>query len=571
VTMNISGGGEHTPAKETAALAVLLFFAVLIVSLPALVPGHDLVGHDILCHLNRIEGIREGLLSGQFPVRLSPNQIGGYGMPTGIFYPDLFLYVPAVLYLCGVPLVASWHVFLVMVNVLTAAASWWAFSKYTRSQRTGAIATLFYLVFLYRLVDMYARAAEGEMLAMAFLPAALLSVWMTLRRDTSYWPAVTLFLTGILQSHIITGLVIVVAAVVLAAVSYPRLRVPGVRWAIAKAAGMTFLLNIWFYAPLLYVHTHMDYMMKDSVQGSIAAAIRPLKSMDYYMGRTMLYLLAVYIIYLLCSRQRRSRVPLQFWGLMLLAAAFIGLTVFPAPWQAFGGLVAVLQFPFRLAMFPAVLIPLALAISLSHVRRLSVIVLCACICLGGNFFWLVGNTYRTLPDHFKTPQDHILAPKPVPMIMLEAAPSQVEQYMAWGNIFYTDYADSAVDREVRRPGSFFQRKVRDRARDLHPADRITDVRRQGADFVVTYQAGAEEHVQLPVFWYIGYDAEGTAGDYQLQKDGDGQVSIVLPPEAGTVHVWYRGLPWFRVTDAVSLVSLLGFCIILYRVGRKEIA
>lgn len=52
-----------------------------------------IVGHDLAFHLNRIEGIKKGLLSGQFPVRIHPTHFGGYGYATPIMYPEMLLYI----------------------------------------------------------------------------------------------------------------------------------------------------------------------------------------------------------------------------------------------------------------------------------------------------------------------------------------------------------------------------------------------------------------------------------------------------------------------------------------------
>ena len=560
---------RRAASGEILALGLLLVAATLVASAPALLPGHNLVGHDILFHLNRIEGIKEGLLSGQFPVRLDVNCIRGYGMPTGIFYPSLFVYVPAILRIFGVSQMASWKAFLVMVNFLTMVSSWWAFSKYLRSARTGAIATLFYLVVGYRLIDVYARAAAGEMLSMAFLPAVLLSIWMTLHRNVSYWPAVVLFMTGIFQSHIITGLVIVFTAVLLAAVSYPRLRIAEVRWAVFKAAGMTFLLNIWFYAPLLYFHTHMDYVMKNLVKGSLDGFIRPLKSMDFYLGSAMLILLV--IVVLLQVFRKRDRAPWQFWLFVALSAGIAGLTVFPALWRLLGKSAGVLQFPFRLAMFPAVLIPLALAMAFSKVRHLSIVTGLAFLCLCGNLFWLTGNTYRAIPSRFKMPAEQLQVPpgQPSPMFMLDPRDADIEPYMASGDLVYIDYADAAVAPGLHKENWLVRWKVLSNVRSLHPSDRITSVERRGAEFVITYSAGREEQLELPLLWYMGYAAEIDGTPCPVLRDEDAQVSIHLPETAGTLHVWYAGLPWFRMTDAISFVSLLGFCIILYRTGKRS--
>ena len=136
--------------KEWTVWALLLLLAALLVSIPAWMPGHTFAGHDLIFHLYRIEGLKDGLLAGHCPVRMNNVWFQGYGMPTGIFYPDLFLYIPALLRMVRLPLMTVWQIFLVLVNIATAFASWWAFSSYLHSKRAGAIATLFYLVFLYR-------------------------------------------------------------------------------------------------------------------------------------------------------------------------------------------------------------------------------------------------------------------------------------------------------------------------------------------------------------------------------------------------------------------------------------
>ena len=56
-------------AKEKKSIAFGLFLVVLIASLPYMMGG-TVGGADLTYHLQRIEGVKDGLLSGQFPVRL---------------------------------------------------------------------------------------------------------------------------------------------------------------------------------------------------------------------------------------------------------------------------------------------------------------------------------------------------------------------------------------------------------------------------------------------------------------------------------------------------------------------
>ena len=73
----------------------------------------------------------------------------------------------------GVSLVNCYKVFVFLLNAGTAAVAYVSFSGLLRSKRTGLLAALLYTLSVYRLIDLYTRAAAGEALAMVFLPLVL--------------------------------------------------------------------------------------------------------------------------------------------------------------------------------------------------------------------------------------------------------------------------------------------------------------------------------------------------------------------------------------------------------------
>lgn len=308
--------GRESRRETICCAGILILFSVM-ASIPAWIPGWLVLGDDSAFHLVRIEGIKDGLLAGQFPVRLNPLWGDGCGMPTGIFYPDIFLYPFALLRICGIPLSIVWRLFAIAANVLTAFAAWWAFSTYTRSRRAGAVATLFYLAFLYRLINLYARAACGEVLAMAFLPGALVATWLVLRRDAGYWPAVVFFTTCVLQSHIITSLLLLMADAGMMLASWKSFRKSEVRRAAGNAALFTFLANLWFYAPLFWFHVHMDYQLRRWMYQAVMMV--PPVALDYFMGRALVICLAGLVVLRLYRRCRHHETfPKDACILMLL-------------------------------------------------------------------------------------------------------------------------------------------------------------------------------------------------------------------------------------------------------------
>lgn len=209
-------------------------------------------GHDMLFHLNRIEGIANGLRCGQFPVRIHASTLLGYGYAASEFYPELFLYIPAILRNMGVSLCASVRVFEAGINLLAALSCYVSAKAIFDSRRTAVGASVLYTLCVYRLVNLYTRATLGESLAMIFFPLIIWSLYEVLRRDDGKWPLLALGMTGVCMSHLLSTLFSVLFCAIAAAFSLPKLMREKRRFlAILKAAAITVLCCVWFYVPMM--------------------------------------------------------------------------------------------------------------------------------------------------------------------------------------------------------------------------------------------------------------------------------------------------------------------------------
>ena len=128
------------------------------------IPG----GHDLIFHLSRIEAISKGLQFGEFPVRIYPDYFYGYGYANGIMYPDLFLYPAALLCLVGVDVILAYKIMILVYTALTAIFIYRALIKITHHEWASRLGMLLYTVSLYRIVDVWTRAALGEDLVVFF-------------------------------------------------------------------------------------------------------------------------------------------------------------------------------------------------------------------------------------------------------------------------------------------------------------------------------------------------------------------------------------------------------------------
>ena len=231
--------------------AILLVGAALFASMPLLWEGLQ-TGHDLLFHLNRIEGIAAGLRTGQFPVRIHASTLQGYGYAAPIFYPDVFLYFPAMLRNLGVSVLDSLRVFEITINLLAAASCYLAVCHLSGSRKIALGAALLYTLSIYRLVNLYVRATLGESTAMLFFPLLIWGMAEVLMGDARRWPLLSAAMLGVVASHLLSTLFAAGFCFLGALLAIRRLIAePRRMLALCLAAGLTALCSACFFVPML--------------------------------------------------------------------------------------------------------------------------------------------------------------------------------------------------------------------------------------------------------------------------------------------------------------------------------
>ena len=255
-----------------------LFGAVLI-GLLAMLPvytGYLTGGHDMTFHLYRIEGMKDAMLSGQFPVRIAPTPYQGYGNANPLYYPELFLYIPAFLRMAGFALHAVFLMTIAAVHFGTALISYASFDYLFQNKKTALLTCALYSFAFYRLEVMHYRYALGEGLAMMLLPLFIAVFARLLRckeRDFKTRRRTVLLLvvtfSAFLQSHLLSCMMLLFLGIVLVLFfGYGLVR--NKTWQdLLIAIGITILINLWFLVPLKEA-MGQDYQMRAATNEGIS-------------------------------------------------------------------------------------------------------------------------------------------------------------------------------------------------------------------------------------------------------------------------------------------------------------
>ena len=195
--------------RETiAGIATIAFIA----SIPLMMDGL-FKQQDLIFHLNRIEGIKEGLASAKdFPVRIQPQWLNG-------------------------------------------------------NRRAGLAGAAIYTLNLYRLTNIYVRAALGELVAMTFFPLVFWGLWHIFTQDLQkikkdkVWILLSAGYLGILFSHLISCEMIGMLTVLICVFRIKKIFVKERFFALLKAFLGIVAGGAWYWLPLL------EYMQLDFAAG----------------------------------------------------------------------------------------------------------------------------------------------------------------------------------------------------------------------------------------------------------------------------------------------------------------
>lgn len=549
------------------AAFVTLAFTFLLTSVPVFQEGL-ISGKDVTFHLQRIEGIYRGLLSGQFPVRIQPEWLYGHGYAVSVFYGDIFLYFPALLRMAGFTVEEACKCYLLAVNGATAAIAYHSFRKITGDGLSGMAGTILYLGCPYRL-DCLFNIKMGRSGAMMFYPLIVAGFYLLLTEDTDSeeyggtWKYLTLGFTGLLMTHMLSGLMAAIYAALACLVFCRRVCRKKTLVEIAKAAGSFVLLNLWFLVPFL------DYMTgeKLKINASIGAGVE--EGTDYYAlmedfaqeGKDLFHLLVdrdslgyallfVIVLFVILMLHRKKEDPLVKHGRWILACTLFSLWV------------CMKSFPVARLAKASELICRYFLLTQYQLRFMSVVVVFAS-CLGALLFagylrgrkegWLMIGallcvTVWQCDGYFQTATAE--------EIFLDAADLNFyegsnERDFSVGN---GEYLPVGVDR------SRFTAEV-------VPQEGVTlgEVERE----YLTYRVAAanpsaeEKKITLPILYYTGYRASDMQTNAELVTcmGDNGCVTVKLPGNYdGRFEMKFHEAWYWRAAEMISLLSLIVYVI-----------
>lgn len=577
-----SRGSLRAEYKERRVVFTVITAAVLLSSLGIFLKGLYL-GHDIQFHMLRLEGLKEALISGAgFPVRMRSYELFGYGYATSLTYPELLLYPYTLLRLMRIPVTLSYKLLLFGINSACAAISYFSFKAVLKSRYAALIASCLYTLASWRLCNIYLRGSLGTSLAMAFFPLILrgMAGILVARAGTTERKKAPFFcIIGfccVIQAHLMSTFVACTACLICCVICVKKLIQPRRLLSLAASAGAVVLLNVWFIVPMLETLREGLSFAKVSAQtmlagiadhallpyqlfvpwGRIGGLSSPLSKgnegdMPFGVGLSLVLAAAVFIVILAVDKGSIKRLDNKNGVVALaVAAVLMFMSTMWFPWEklvslgAIGVLVGNIQFSWRLLSAIALLLSLVGGIAALNLKsektRVGFALLLAVAMLAQSAVFYSGYSGDYGPTD------------------------------TWGVECYGITSGEFLPNgcELENVPSL------DRLYPEGESCEISDYSKEGTHITMRVKNASDEAsaLELPLLNYIGYKATGGGGEeLELTKGDNGTLAVEIPPSYdGAVEINYVGRALWRVSEAISLLTLGGVVYWYYKEKKKPL-
>lgn len=567
--------------KDNLAIFIALMVIVFISSVGTLinVMPH---GHDLVFHLSRIYGLAEGIRSGDFPVKIQPNWCGEYGYAVSVFYGDILLYFPALLVLLKVPLTIAYKAYIWVINIGTVCSSYYCFKQISKDKYIGVTCCALYTLSIYRLCNIFLRAAVGEYTAMMFLPLVVLGIWQIIQEDLkkkefrNSWVVLCGGMSGIIWSHVLSCEMLALFLLIVGTLTCNRLVQRERMLAVGKSILGTLGLCAAFLIPFLdyaredinvFIEREHYRIQKYGISIYELFSVGTTGHMSYtgngleskipiYLGFAALMILVMALIVLVKCNHWEYGEKKQYICVMGLTGFAILLASNIFPWNRLETvhllkkLIGTLEFPFRFMIIAMGILTLLACLTLYKIKMIGVngrvvqgILLALCVICAYQGLQYVDQIIRNNENYTK----------------YDGVGWSEDTLTVYGGEYYykgTNYSLALEDNSVGGKCA------------------INSVERKGTKYAISCSTEEKCFLEMPLFYYPDYQCKDilTGNALQVVRGENNEVWVELPEKyEGTLQLAFVE-PWYwRLAEICSASAFLGLIwLIIHRNKRKAI-
>lgn len=571
-------------SREQINIAFLLSSVFIFVSYP-LLTNRITTGSDFVFHLLRIEGIKDGLLAGMFPVKIQPTWLEGYGYAVSVFYGDVLLYFPALLRIIGFSIQSAYKIFLFGINIATCLTAYYCLKNILNNRYLAVLGTALYLLAPYRLYGMYLGHTVGECSALIFLPLIVLGLYRIFTMDVKDKHYKNCFLLpmlgycGLINCHVLTTIMAGVFTIFLCLLCIKRTLRKETLIELVKTVIVTLFVCLGFIIPFLdyyrdefQVNTTQTTLWIQSfglqisqllqmfpsyvtdIASSTDTAFHQLKN----TGIAVIFMAGVYVYAYVTSNNEERKKARKISVIFILGITALFMATCYFPWDAFRMflspynlqiIVNSIQDSTRFMQIAILLliIPGCYAIKILLFQRDSVNT-------AKNLTWVCIGLMIISSGYYN---NYIINTRK------ENSVYDIQEYVQTHTWSLNEYLPKDTD-------TGYLTSIGTAAGD---GVEISDYNKKYLDITLHAVNSSESnsYIDLPLLYYRGYTADDEYGNVIKAYNGHNNnvLRIDIPSGySGNIHVYFKEPAYWRLSEIISIISILSLAVYVVYTNKK---
>lgn len=538
-------------------------------------------GHDLEFHLARIIGLGEEISRGSLPVRIQSVWNNGYGYPVSVFYGDVLLYIPAILYVLKVPVIYAYKFYVLCINAGTVGIAFYCYKKLSGDRNIGVACTALYCLSVNRILNVCLRAAVGEYSAYMFFPLVLLGVVEIFRMDQKKpaqnygWVYLCAGMTGIIHTHVLSFEMVCLLLGTVVLLLARRALQKDVMIAFIKSAAVAVCLSLGFLLPFLDYSRQNIVVFREKANygiqglglslyelfslgtagaGEATLSVEGLEDrFPESLGLAIVIVMIVSLIMLVRWRWERSEKKVLIFS-MGIAGLVLLMSTYYFPWNRLAAvplirnIVSSIQFPWR---FVSISIPVLAYIACLLLMKMKATVPSEKLC------WVLAGICVVSAVQGLQCTDMVVR-HASGFVMYDGRDILQKESTVMGGEYLLENTDLSMalgDPNVSGQGV-----------------EVSEIHRDGGGIRVSCKASQGAYLEFPLFEYKHYSCTDvqTGEEYNITRGENNRIRVELPAGyQGSLKVCFK-VPWYwRTAEAVSMGTLITVVIYLLFVHSRD--
>lgn len=513
------------------------FLAILFAFSPYIKPDL-IIGSDSPFHLARIETLAQNLRYGIFPTKVHVDLCYGYGYGVGFFYPDFFLYIPAVLIILGFSLEVSFKLFAGMMLTGIFCSVFYCVYRLTCNRYASLSSAVIFLFANQVLGSFYYEFTLGTSLGLIFTPLAICGMYLFLVENQKPY-LLGIGFVGLILSHVLsTTLALIVCIIILLFHIKKLFYTPGKLKDLVLIVLMVSGLTASFWMPMLEQFFAQKYRVSQPwtyVDDNVLFLAKLISSDGFGWILTSITIgLGIWIFV-------EHNINKKMCFFYILGLVFMLLPLYSHFWRFFRNTFKFLQFPKRLMVPASILIIFAFGIWFSihiinehHQKYITVLLLLISVYIGFNY---INQRLGAVEDFGSR--------------ILYQEIAGIGSGEEWLPLETTRENIATPDLAISNDGI------------------AVSGNRENEFFNFTANPDTK-YYEVPFVWYKGYSAKTANGDVLLvtknPATGITRVKTDNLTENTSVTVWYQGTLLQLISYMISLASIF---IVIGKTGYRK--